>query len=290
MTAKSKAEIKAFFETSDRPTESQFVDLIDSYVDRSGPIGSIEAAASAGSQGFAFVSGQDCEVLGAAAALAFLGATVITTAQASAVAVDAARASLPFVTTAQVNAIATGAMSEAGIGGIPNGGYVTNRYYTGLGYGNKLGAGTAFTANRLYLRPFAIGASVTMTRIGIETVSAAAGNARLGIYNWANGVPTTLILDCGTVSTSSVANKEITISANLAPGIYGIGVVSNGSPQFYDIDADNDEALHFMGESSADKVDDRGLRVNHTYGALPSEVSGAMTYENSIPYMWLRKV
>lgn len=291
MTNKTKSEIKAFFETGDKPTESQFIDMIDSYVDKSGPIGSLETAASAGSQGFAFVSGQDCEVLGATDALTFLGATVVTTAAVSAVAVDAARASLDFVTTAQVNAIATGAMSDAGVGGIPNGGYVANRYYCGLGFAVDNGAGgEPFVANRLYLRPFVIGASVTMTRIGIAAVSAANGNARLGIYNWANGQATTLILDCGTVTTSSVAQKEITISANFAPGVYGVGMVCNGTPVFLDTQANDFAAVHLLGETSADQSNDRGYYVSHTYGALTSQVTGAATYDNNIPGIWMRKV
>lgn len=93
MTAKSKQSIKAFFETGDKPTQSQFIDFIDSYVDAAGPIGSIEAAASAGSQGFAFVSGFHGEVLSGPNALSFMGATVVTTAQTQAV--------IPYATTAQ---------------------------------------------------------------------------------------------------------------------------------------------------------------------------------------------
>lgn len=59
MTSKTKDQIKVFFETGKQPTEAQFIDFIDSYVDRSGPIGSLEAAASAGTNGIAFVSGKD---------------------------------------------------------------------------------------------------------------------------------------------------------------------------------------------------------------------------------------
>lgn len=82
MTSKTKDQIKAFFETGDAPTQAQFIDLIDSYVDASGPIGYLESAASANAQGFAFVSGRKCEVIGGAEALAFVGITVYTTALA----------------------------------------------------------------------------------------------------------------------------------------------------------------------------------------------------------------
>lgn len=51
MTAKSKTDIKAFFQLNDKPTESQFIDFIDSYVDKAGPLGALETLASAGPTG-----------------------------------------------------------------------------------------------------------------------------------------------------------------------------------------------------------------------------------------------
>jgi hypothetical protein len=83
MTSKTKTEIKAFFETGDKPTEAQFIDFIDSYVDKSGPLGDVEAAISAGSQGFAFSSAGDGKILNAQNARNFMGITVYTTALAA---------------------------------------------------------------------------------------------------------------------------------------------------------------------------------------------------------------
>jgi hypothetical protein len=111
VTSKTKDQIKAFFETGDRPSESQFIDFIDSYVDKSGPIGDIETIASAGTQGFAFVSAGDGKVKNATQALNFLGITVSTTAQVSAIATDALRDA--FTTTAAASAAAVIAISSA---------------------------------------------------------------------------------------------------------------------------------------------------------------------------------
>lgn len=111
MTAKTKTEIKAFFETGDMPTEAQFIDLIDSFVDKSGPIGDIETEASGSATGFAFCSGGGGEVKGASEAISFLGLTVYTTAQASAVAIEATRNT--FVTTAQASAVASDGIAAA---------------------------------------------------------------------------------------------------------------------------------------------------------------------------------
>lgn len=99
MTSKSKTDIKAFFETGDKPTESQFIDLIDSYVDRSGPIGNIEAAASANSTGYARFQSGTGTIQGFASARSDMGITVYTTALSSAVAREAINSG--FATTAQ---------------------------------------------------------------------------------------------------------------------------------------------------------------------------------------------
>lgn len=84
MSSKTKAEIKAFFNTGDRPSEAQFIDFIDSYVDMSGPMGTLQAAISAGGQGFCFASGADGEIYSGTNARDFMGITVYTTAQVSA--------------------------------------------------------------------------------------------------------------------------------------------------------------------------------------------------------------
>lgn len=107
---KQKDQIKAFFQTGDKPSEAQFIDLIDSYVDKSGPIGEIETAASAGQEGFAYVSGFNGEIVSPANARDRMGVTVYTTAG-----VLQASQGL-FLTTAQaaLSLAATTAQAQAG--------------------------------------------------------------------------------------------------------------------------------------------------------------------------------
>jgi hypothetical protein len=121
VTAKTKDQIKSFFPTGSKPSEAQFIDFIDSYVDKSGPVGAIETAASGMGTGFAAVSGGSGEIWNAAKALGFMGITIYTTALSSAIAVDATRNA--FTTTAQaftagqqavVSAYATTAQGNAG--------------------------------------------------------------------------------------------------------------------------------------------------------------------------------
>ena len=107
MTAKSKDDIKAFFETGDKPTEAQFVDLIDSYVDKSGPIGNLEALVSGGENGVAAVSGGQTEIYNDVELRNFAGITVFTTAGVEAIAGGST------LTTAQVSSIASQAIVSA---------------------------------------------------------------------------------------------------------------------------------------------------------------------------------
>jgi hypothetical protein len=149
MTAKTKTQIKAFFETGDKPTEDQFIDMIDSYVDSAGPIGTLEAAASAHSgTGFTNWSTGTPTIGDASTTRSNLGLTVYTTALASGVAVDSCRpvfmttgqATSTFVTTAQASAIA------ADVGG---GGSVTVNNIGAFGGGTQdinLVSGKAVTA------------------------------------------------------------------------------------------------------------------------------------------------
>lgn len=96
MTAKSKADIKAFFQLGDKPTESQFVDLIDSYVDKSGPVGTLEAECSGGGSGPVVVNAGLPSIGSYAAFKNSMGITVSTTADVV--------TSIPYATTAQANA------------------------------------------------------------------------------------------------------------------------------------------------------------------------------------------
>lgn len=52
MTVKTKASVKSFFETGDRPTQAEFEHLIDSYQDQSDALDAIASAATSGRQGF----------------------------------------------------------------------------------------------------------------------------------------------------------------------------------------------------------------------------------------------
>ncbi|WNT44598.1 minor tail protein [Arthrobacter phage Tillums] len=105
--------------------------------------------------------------------------------------------------------------------------FATGSYYT------PRGARSAFatTADRLTIVPFLVPKNQQFVRIGTEvTVAAASSTVRLGIYNiGTNGLPTSLVLDAGTIDASTTGAKEITIDTGVLPaGLYGLAAVAQG--------------------------------------------------------------
>jgi hypothetical protein len=94
------------------------------------------------------------------------------------------------------------------------------------------------TADRTFYLPIMV-SNITASRIGIYTHSswaATAATMRLGIYNnnATLNIPTTVLLDAGTVAVSAASTLyEITISQALSPGLYWLAmkcaVVGTGS-------------------------------------------------------------
>lgn len=69
-------------------------------------------------------------------------------------------------------------------------------------------------------------------RIGVTSGGTSGSVHRLGIYDTAaDGTPGSLILDAGTVATTTTGDKEITgLSAQLTPGLYWLTAVQQGAP------------------------------------------------------------
>lgn len=85
-------------------------------------------------------------------------------------------------------------------------------------------------ASRMYFTPIDVGKSFTMDRIGCGiTLGAASSVIRLGIYrSGANGFPDALLLDAGTVDSSTTGNKELTISQAVPAGRFWLAAVAQG--------------------------------------------------------------
>lgn len=96
---------------------------------------------------------------------------------------------------------------------------VSRRYKSGFYYQtNQAAAGDTTmtpTLNLAYFHPFPVGEALSIDRItcGVQTSGAATSVVRLGIYNDTDGIPSTLLLDAGTVDGAAAAGyREITLS------------------------------------------------------------------------------
>lgn len=97
----------------------------------------------------------------------------------------------------------------------------------GLGQSGVAG-NVSFPANTLTMSPIQLTTDVTLNKIGCYVSTGVAGNARLGIFTLNVGTgAATLVLDCGTFSTSTAGNKELAISQFVSAGAYWLGMVTD---------------------------------------------------------------
>lgn len=106
--------------------------------------------------------------------------------------------------------------------------WFTNQYVR-PGWHSESDEAGVMTVSRLYYFPIFVPETVAYDRIAAYISVGAAGLMRVGIYAWSNGVPGALILDGGTVDTTSVAAVEVTISQTLTRGYYFLAYVANAA-------------------------------------------------------------
>jgi hypothetical protein len=166
--------------------------------------------------------------------------------------------------TSNANCLASD-IAGLGVGSI---GYRNNYYYFPYLMAGSSSPMTLNT-NDIYYVPFFVRKKTTFTRIGTQVTTLGGTIARFGIYNAANGVPTSLLLDCGTVSTASIGEKEATISQSLNVGFYFLAIVSDGIPSIYSTSNTGSSSGYAIGQST---------RSGSSYGYLNS--NGSTTLPN----------
>lgn len=104
--------------------------------------------------------------------------------------------------------------------------FAPRSYYT------PRGARSAFplTRDRLTIVPFLVPKNQRFVRIGTEVTTGAPGSRiRLGIFNiGADGMPTSLVADVGTIDAAARGAKELNIDITLSAGLYGLAAVAQG--------------------------------------------------------------
>jgi hypothetical protein len=172
-----------------------------------------------------------------------------------------------------------------GVGAI---GYRNSNYY--FPYLMAGGSGTfATTTNQIYYAPFFVRKKTTFTRIGIQVTATGGTIARFGIYNSDNGVPTSLVLDCGTVSTASTGEKEATISQSLNVGFYFLAVVCDGSVTNYTTTNNASASSYSVGQTSR-TGQAFGFNTANGSTTLPNPAQTSLTATSTIPAVSLRVV
>jgi hypothetical protein len=179
---------------------------------------------------------------------------------------------LAFATDTGVLYIGDGA--SAGGGNIGLGammpGYASGRFYFP---GATSTSTVTLAANTIYAAPIWVLQKQSFTKLGVEITTAGGTNGRLGVYKWANGVPTALVLDAGAISTATTGYKEITgLALALNPGVYGliflpdaavtVRVCNNQGFQYF--------AALVLGASGSNQSSELGIDAPLTYGALPA--------------------
>lgn len=89
-------------------------------------------------------------------------------------------------------------------------------------------------AGTLYASPFFVGEATPFDQIAItvQTAAAAGSRVRMGVYKSERLVPTTLIVDAGSILTDTTGQKSLSIGPiTIQPGLYWLVCVFNGAPQ-----------------------------------------------------------
>lgn len=144
---------------------------------------------------------------------------------------------------------------------------------------------STMSANRCYYLPIQVVRTATFDRIGVEHTATTAANAvaRLGIYNSTNDLPSSLVLDAGTVDLSTAAAlKTITISQSLTPGIYWLACVVNSATPVLRTGAPT------IVVPSSDTTNNGTKFENGVTGNLPSTATPGTANASPPPIIWLR--
>jgi len=173
--------------------------------------------------------------------------------------------------------------------GIEHPGYAAGRYYFGFGV-NAAGTTAAQSANTIYAIPFYVPFPTVFTKASVfsGTVS---GHVEMGIYNVANGAPTSLVQDFGSIALASGSTEITGLTITLAAGTYALCCAFDGTPSIAYGNIDTGEAWRMGGSNNGSIQSGAGWTGAWTYsaGALPGTFPSPVYAANVIlPLTFLR--
>jgi hypothetical protein len=148
--------------------------------------------------------------------------------------------------------------------------------------------------NRIYYSPIFVDSTTSFDRLAFRTGTTFSGTAtvRLGIFENTDGVPSTLILDAGTVSaTASGTIYEITISQSLNAGFYWLAFAQQGTAPttatyFGATSAGTANQNYYMMTSSAINAGPLNGYTQTSSGAFGN--AGSITGSSLVMYTYIR--
>lgn len=173
-------------------------------------------------------------------------------------------------------------------------GSTLNQWYTSPNTGTAMGTG-APSANILRAIPFLVEKTTTIDQMAINVTTAAAGNARVGIYNDnGNNYPSALVVEATAttqINTGSTGVKIATdnLPVTLQPGLYWLAIVGNAAPTIRVFSVGT--LIPILGYASTLPTNAQfGWSVSFTYAALPATFpSGASAIIGTpIPAVFVR--
>jgi hypothetical protein len=159
--------------------------------------------------------------------------------------------------------------------------------------GTALGGGSSafnFPVNRLVVFPIMVRQPVAIDRIGINVTTAEASSViRLGLYENVDGAIGDLIIDAGTVNSSTTGSKTITISETLDAGlVWGAAVFQNSTSTLAVSHGFDNTLIKVPSSLSVLKpTENAGVYQDGVSGALPSTVTPNFD-QRRVPIMGLR--
>jgi hypothetical protein len=169
------------------------------------------------------------------------------------------------------------------------------QFRSGLYYANILSGLNATTVahETTYYIPLIVQNQFTADQLVIRGQTALSnGVVRLGIYNNNNGVPSTLLLDAGTVTVSLATVVGVTINQILPIGIYWLAFCQQGTapstPSYSGTGASNTGTYHanFMGKTAPNSAGMQAYTQSSVTGAFTT--AGTLAVSTIAPNVWTR--
>ena len=155
--------------------------------------------------------------------------------------------------------------------------------------------GVSVIHQTMLLTPIFIDRNMTIDRVGFQTGQSYVGTStvRLGIYSDSNGLPSTLLVDAGTVTaTTNNTTYQITVSQAVTTGWYWGAFCQQGTApttgQYFGNQQGIVSLSAFQGGSSSINANMiAGYGISSVTGAFPSTAS-SLTAQVTIPSTWFR--